>query len=327
MDRLHAAESLRIGQELESNNGWFRMRMANTGGLQLYRVLNNQVLWTSLQQARPNAYAVMEPDGRFITRWPTGAAYWSTPTAGNPNAFVVLQNDGNLVVYDAANRPLWSSQSGPDLRAPTIRYVGEGNYTYNETSESWKQLCSVFPCFLALQWPGYASTIVEDVINGQPAVIQLWSGLCPKFLGLAGLQYFPGGVGAEVGIYRRIPGRVRPPTLPLPPGPLTTQITNALRNLSDNELWWPAPELGAVLECRYINPVNGETMFSAGPQKGYWLTKWMDENAYAQYRNDKPTPPNYTDYILEYRVNGKLYRRWPGPPLSTQAATELLLLS
>jgi hypothetical protein len=326
MDRLHTFESLRIDQELESNNGWFRLRMMNSGGLRLYRVMNGQTLWTSTQQAHVGAYAVMEPDGRFITRWGQGAAYWSTPTGGHPNAFVVLQDDGNLVVLDAANNPLWSSQSGPDLRAPTIRYT-EGSYTYNETSESWKQLCTAFPCFMALQWPGYATTIVEDVIDGQAVVIQLWKGLCPKFLGFAGIQYFPGGVGAEVGVYRRIPGKIRPTALPLPPSPFTRTILNALQTLSDNELWWPFPELGATLECRFINPVNGETVFSGGPQKGYWLTKWMDENAYAQYRIDKPAPPNYTDYILEFHINGKLYRRWGGPPIISQAATELLLLS
>jgi len=327
MDRLHTNESLHIDQELTSSNGWFRLRMSSSGGLVLYRVQVGQTTWTSLAQAHVGAYATMQADGSFVIRWPMGAAYWSTPTAGHPGAYVVLQDDGNLVVFDSANRPLWASQSGQDMQAPTIRYVGEGGYSYNETSESWKQMCTAFPCFLALQWPGYATAIVEDVINGQAVVIQLWKGLCSKFLGFAGVNYFPGGVGAEVGIYRRIPGKIRPTSLPLPPGPITTQISNALKTFADNDLWWPFPELGATIDCTFINPVTNEPVFGAGPETTYWLTKWMDENRYAQYQKDKPTPPNYTDYILEYRINGKKYRRWTGPPLPCPAATDLLLLS
>ena len=48
-------------------------------------------------------------------------------------------------------------------------------------------------------------------------VIQLWKGNCPKFLGFIGIESFPGGIGAEVGVYRRIPGRFRPPPFPRPP--------------------------------------------------------------------------------------------------------------
>jgi hypothetical protein len=328
MDRLQSNESIRIDQELQSNNGLFRLRMVNTGGLELYRVQTGPGLpiWKSVSQPHVGAYATMQPDGNFVIRWPQGAAYWSTQTQGHPGAFVVMQDDGNLVVYDTANRALWASQSAQDMHAPTIRYKGEGGFTYNETSESWKQLCTMFPCFMALQWPGYATTIVEDVIDGQAVVIQLWKGLCPKFLGMLGVQYFPGGVGAEVGIYRRIPGKLAPTALPGLPDPLAQKILSGLRNLADTEFWWPFPELGATLECSFINPLTGETVFSGGPQKGYWLTKWMDENDYATYRQTHATP-GYTDYILDFHVNGKHYRRWPGRPLSSQAATELLLLS
>jgi hypothetical protein len=327
MDRLHENESILIGQELVSNNGWFRLRMMSTGGLELYRVQLGQLLWKSLAIARVGSLAAMQPDGSFVLRGRRTAPYWSTPTAGNPGAFVVLQNDGNLVVYDRNNRPLWASGSNPDLIAPTIRYTGEGGYTYNETSESWKQLCTAFPCFWALQWPGYATDVIEDAINGQAVVIQLWKGLCPKFLGFAGVQNFPGGVGAEVGVYRRMPGRVRPSSLPLPDNPFTRQIKNALQTLADNELWWAFPELGATTECTFINPVTGQPMFSAGPQTGYWLTKWMDENRYEQYKRDTGTSPSYTDYILEYRINGKTYPRWPADKSTAAvlAATALLL--
>jgi hypothetical protein len=338
MDRLQANEALRIDEELVSNNGWFRLHMSRSGGLVLYRTQVQHIIWTSTAVARVGAIAAMQADGNFVTRPARGAPYWATGTAGHPGSSVVLQDDGNLVVSDGANQVLWASQSAQDLMAPTIRY-GSGGYSYNETSESWKEMCTAFPCFWALQWPGYATDVIEDVIDGQAVVIQLWKGLCPKFLGFAGLQSFPGGVGAEVGIYRRIPGKVRTPSplLGLLPNDLSTRVSGALANLTDNELWWPFPELGATLEFTFINPVTGETVFSAGPEKSYWLTKWMDEGGllqyqgtYRQYQSDHVTPANWTDYILEYRINGKSYPRWPAGAGDISAAAQgalLLLLS
>jgi hypothetical protein len=319
MDRLQANEALSINQELVSNNGWFRLRMSSSGALVLYRTQVGHTVWTSTAVAQVGALAAMQADGNFVTRAAQGAPYWSTGTAGHPGAWVVLQDDGNLVVYDSANHALWASQSTQDLMAPTIRYSSAG-YSYNETSESWKQMCTAFPCFWALQWPGYATDVIEDKIDGQDVVIQLWKGLCPKFLGFAGLQAFPGGVGAEVGIYRRIPGKLRTPSASLGflPQDLSTRISGALTNLTDNELWWPFPELGATLEFTFINPVTGETVFSAGAEQSYWLTKWMDEGnflqyegTYRQYQTDHATPANWTDYILEYKINGKSYPQWP----------------
>jgi hypothetical protein len=314
MDRLQANQSLRINEELVSNNGWFRLAMRSSGGLVLYRTQVRHTWWVSTAVARVGAYAMMQADGNFVIRWPQGAPYWTTGTAGHPGASVVLQNDGNLVVVDSANRPVWASNTAlslPDQLSPTILYVAERGASYNETSEWWKDMCTAFPCFFAMQWPGYVSDIVEDVIDGQPVVIQLWKGYCAKFLGFAGVRAFPGGIGAEVGIYRRIPGKSRLPQAPFLQGDLSAKVSQALTNLTDNELWWPAPELGTTLEFNFIDPVTGDTVFSAGPQKSYWLTKWMEPDDYQKYQDAQPTPIKVEDYILEYKVNGKLYPRWP----------------
>src|SRR5258706_2696810 len=210
MDRLFVDALLHIDEELESNNGYFRLRLTSTGGLVLYRAQlgMGHAMWTSGGGTHAKAYAKMQADGSFILRSGRSAPYWSTPTAGHAGAYIVLQDNGNLVVLDPTGPLLWQSYTEQDMLSPTIRYDGEGGYTYDETSEYWKEMCRAFPCFYALQWPGYASDIFEDEINGQAAVIQLWKGWCQKFLGST---YFPGGIGAEVGVYRRIPGKVRPP--------------------------------------------------------------------------------------------------------------------
>ena len=96
---------------------------------------------------------------------------------------------------------------------------------------------------------------------------------------------------------------------------------NALLTFADNDLWWPFPELGATLEMTFINPVTGQEVFSAGPQRGYWLTKWMDQPSYDRYRAVQPVPPNYEDYILEYTINGKRYPRWPDGGADPAAAS------
>jgi hypothetical protein len=339
MNRLQANQQLNADDELMSNNGWFGFHMYNDGSFGLYRTQTRTSLWSAPRNAsgQPGSFIVMQGDGNFVAYAPDGTPYWATNTDGNPGASVVLQDDGNLVVYDAADRPLWASNTVQDLRSPTIRYWDRMGYSYNETSESWKELCSAFPCFFALQWPGYASDIVEDIINEQPVVIQLWKGFCPKFFGL---QFFPGGVGAEVGVYRRIPGRARPASLPFPlnMSPLNTKVLGALATLADNELWWPFPELGAEIEYTLTNPNTNQPFFSAGPEKSYSMAKWMDPDSYDKYREDqgRNTPTQLENYILDYKINGNNYPRWStGRAMARKAVSttvsqpwlELLLLN
>jgi hypothetical protein len=334
MDRLAVGEELHSGQELISSRGWFAVAMAADGNLVVYRRQTRHTVWLSGEEHHTGGYAVMQGDGNFVAQAPDGTPYWSTDTSGNDGAWLIIHDDGNLVVYNKpGNQPLWTSQSQLNLDTPTIEYR-QGGFTYDETSEKWKDFCSAFPCFIQLQWPGYATAIVEDVIDGQEVVIQLWTGLCQQGVSLPGAAT-PGGIGSEVGVYRRMPGRIRPPTpaslpfgLKLPAGPnFLTQLADALTNYSDEELWWPFPELGAMLEFTFINPVTGEKIFRAGPQQGYWLTKWMEPASYDTYRAAHPTP-RYEDYILEYRINGKSYRWWPADsrdPLNILPAISLLL--
>lgn len=338
MDRLLAGQSLTTDQELISNNGWFAVRLFSSGKLGIYRTQTRHTMWVSPGLSQPGGRAEMQGDGNFVLYNTLGQPYFDTGSWGHPGCFIVMQDDGNLVVYDPANNPLWASNTTPDLLSPTIRYTEAPGYAFNETSESWKQMCASLPCFLALQWPGYASGIVEDNINGQDVVIQWWKGWCPKFLGFLGVNQFPGGVGAEVGVYRRIPGKLRPTALPFLPKPIELMVLNALGNLADNELWWPAPELNAEIEFSLTNPVNGAKFFSAGPEKSYWLAKWMDDGSYAQYQRDQGplrwpwlppgtpgnsnTPINWEEYVLEYTVNGKRYDSVPAGRTAPRAAPQ-----
>jgi hypothetical protein len=307
-DRLLPNQQLNRYGQLVSNSRLFNLIMQNDGDLALYRTHFSRMLWASNTSGVPADHVIMQADGNLVAYSAGDVSHWETGTAGHPGAMVVLQDDGNAVVYDAAGSPQWASNTVQDLSSTTIQYADASGYQYDETSESWKQTCTAFPCFAALQWPGYSTLVVDgEVIDGQPIVIQLWKGTCQKlFKGL------PGGIGAEVGVYRRMPGRARPTSLPFLPRAVASAILQAISRLSDDELWWPFPELGTMIEFTLTNPSTGEPFFSAGPELTYWQNKWMDSGSYAQYGEDQQgqIPSSPTGYVLNYRINGKSYPAW-----------------
>jgi len=191
------------------------------------------------------------------------------------------------------------------MPSPTIPSQDAKGYHYVENAQWWKDACATLPCFDTLRWPDYDTKIIEDTIDGKQVVIQLWKGWCQKFLGL---ENFPGGVGAEVGIYRRVTGgeaMVIPPALPKPLRHLIQSTVDA----AGHDLWWPYPSLGTTVTFDFVNPKNGEKIFSSGPEKTYWLCKWMDEESYIKYRlaHFGKTPLWSAQNRLDFTINGKSY--------------------
>jgi hypothetical protein len=196
-----------------------------------------------------------------------------------------------------------------DLSHPTVPSTDSRGYSYVETSDNWKQLCTAFPCFAGLQWPDYASTYREIQIDNKPAVVQLWKGNCEKF---AGMSQFPGGIGAEVGVYRRIPGKVRPQALSFLPPPIAASILGPIRNLNDGQLWWAYPELNARIQFSMVNPITKQIFLTTGTESTYWLNRWMNPESYEKYKRDQGkgrTPPAFheVNYVLHYTINGQSY--------------------
>jgi hypothetical protein len=264
-------------------------------------------------------HVVLQPDGNLVARTAAGATQWETGTAGNPGATARLQDDGNFVIYDSANVARWETSTTPNFSAPAIQYLDARGYEYVETSEWLKNAVSGLPCSLLMQWPDYATKIVLDKINGEDVVIQLWKGWCPH-----PFPNFPGGIGAEVGIYRRVLGKVAPTNFP-PPSTIPmamSLLAGSVMNFGNANLWWPFPELGAEITYTLTNPVNNKIFYDAGPQTTYWLAKWMDNDSYARYQRDQGvrspglptwwpgnslTPRMTSSYVLDYTINGKSY--------------------
>ncbi|MEO6392415.1 MAG: hypothetical protein ABIP75_11225 [Pyrinomonadaceae bacterium] len=193
----------------------------------------------------------------------------------------------------------------PDLD-PSTNFTDANGYEYVETADWWKKACETLPCFSLIRWPDYSTKVIEDVIDGNPVVIQLWIGWCQKFMGI---DEFPGGIGAEVGIYRRIEGKVPGPIDEALPAAFAHRFLVPAERLFHNKLWWAYPELNAEIEFELINPETGETFFKAGPERTYWLNRWMNPESYQRYKaaQDGDVPWFSVNYLMKYKINGKEY--------------------
>lgn len=203
----------------------------------------------------------------------------------------------------------------------TVAYKDADGYNYVETSDELKEAAAVLPCFWALQWPNYATDVVEDTIDGKPVVIQLWKGWCQQFLSSPN---FPGGIGAEVGIYERVTGKGFPADRPDWLPETVWLFLKDKSKLANDDFWWPVAEKHEV-EFEFINPITNTAAFHAGPQNTYWRNKWMDTDSYDQYEDatgkkwqwlpkwvpgNSLTPAFTSNFTLEYKINGKTYPRW-----------------
>jgi hypothetical protein len=200
----------------------------------------------------------------------------------------------------------------------------DGTYGYTETAAWWKQFCAGLPCFMLLGWPDYETAIFDNIpIDGQNVVLQLWRGWCQRFVGLKGM---PGGIGAEVGVYRRIPGQFQKFLHDYGLDGVVNQVASQKRwidefgwipdgyltdkfyQLTDAQTWWPFTELNAKVEFTLRNPTTNQVLFSAGGENTYWLCKWMLPEDYTNKVKADPSrqaPAMSKDYTLEFTVTGK----------------------
>jgi hypothetical protein len=189
---------------------------------------------------------------------------------------------------------------------PTVHSTDASGYKFDATSPEWKEACAVLPCFAALQWPDYSTKCIPDTINGKPVMIQLWKGRCEQFLGRVD---FPGGIGGEVGVYVRVPeGRPLPELKMLPL--LMRPFYIAAAALGSDHLWWPEPKLATTINFTLTNPKTKTEFLSTGPEKTYWLNKWMQFASFSQYEKQNQVPTWSTEFIMNYTINGKAYPPW-----------------
>jgi hypothetical protein len=300
-------QQLLVGQSLNSDNGLVSL-VLQPDGLHVVRTVFNTTLWQSpLPSGTVANTAVMQYGADLDVQDVNGVKLWGTDTNNEGTGVViVLGSDSNLQILDIMGNSLYSTKlTSPDWGAYTYQYTDGRGYSYDETSEYWKQLCQILPCSLALAWPGYETFAQKVIIQGQPAVIQLWRGHCERFFGDSN---FPGGYGAEVGVYRVIDGKDMPK---LDGGPaFIADLLELATSLSGGEIWWPAPDLVETIQFTLYNDADGGSVFfDTAAQSTYWNCKWMTPDSYAQYKASVATPSD-TGYRMEYTVNGVAYS-WP----------------
>ena len=191
-------------------------------------------------------------------------------------------------------------------KRPTVQSTDASGYKFDATSPEWKEACAVLPCFAALQWPDYATKCIPDTIDGKPVMIQLWKGRCEQFLSRTD---FPGGIGGEVGVYVLVPEGRRLPELKILP-PLLRPLFNAAAAFGGKHLWWPEPTLSTTIEFTLTNPKTNTKFLTAGPEKTYWLNKWMQLGSFDQYEKKNPVPTWSTEFVMNFTINGKTYPPW-----------------
>jgi hypothetical protein len=148
------------------------------------------------------------------------------------------------------------------------------HYRYvQEPDESWAESIPLGDFF---QIPGlYRAISFNKVIDGRTVVIQLWKGYCPPY------NYGNwGGMGAEVGIYRRV---------------------------NNSGVWMPDKDHIKKIWFRlwYGTPGNGRKLFTAGELTCWWRHKWLDSRDWPHYASTHQNPPGLSkDFMLHYVIKG-----------------------
>jgi hypothetical protein len=226
--------------------------------------------------------------------------------------------------------------------SPADPSVTSEGYELDETSDMWKDICKPLPCDLAMAWPLYVTAAIDVVINDEPFVIQCWKGLCedaisqlPALPDPIGVIEFPGGIGAEVGIYRRqtdvqIPASLIPPIPASWPPQLQAAAhvwfgTRALRfNIpaaisGSQDYWFPADGVGIPVSFTLTEPAFGDDVISNYTTDRYWTCQWMRPTSWPQWlsnwhgRHHGASPidafrmAEYSKYVLDFYVAGIHY--------------------
>lgn len=194
------------------------------------------------------------------------------------------------------------------LQHPTVETTDSHGYRYVTTSPDWKQMCMGLPCSSALAWPGYDTKCLEDTIDGQKVIIQLWKGCCQQFFGR---EEFPGGIGGEVGVYRRVTTKTLPNLDFL--SPVAREFYKAMVVFGGEKLWWPDPALTPTINFALINDHSREGpvgFFATRPEATYWANKWMQFSSYDEYEKAKGVPPWPTGFRMRFTINNRTYPDW-----------------
>jgi hypothetical protein len=230
-----------------------------------------------------------------------------------------LETSGMIKQYNIfggiVNEYIWDTKLS-SFSTAIVKRTSMNGYEYDEVTEFWSIFCSNYPCGpWVIVPPVYSQATAHKVkIKGlsEPVIVQIWKGFCPRVLDFPAdtisddyLMYriyrdgrinhpqsfmrynlgenFPGGVGAEVGIY---------------------QENNS------TAFWMPYVTDKVRIKFMLINPETKDTVVNAEELSSWWRTKWMTTESYESYSLKNGTMINPLDYELHYWLNGAKQPVW-----------------
>ena len=145
------------------------------------------------------------------------------------------------------------------------------DYYKNRNQEKWDIFVTI-PDFLPILIPmsaahfipiWYPTAFYTTNIGGRSVIVQLWKGYCPGIFGYAG------GVGAEVGLYRRASWT--------------------------NRIWYPDYRNKKDISYKLIRRSNNNEIYSFS-RHTWWLNRWK--------KNWVGLPMTGNSYRLDYTIDG-----------------------
>lgn len=211
-----------------------------------------------------------------------------------------------------------------------VTVTREGGYDFVETTDIWSAFCSNLACGPFVTFPDFRSSHADDnneaykhidipndypeahrfnvnIPGIGPAIVQLWKGWCPRMNEhnqghyLANLinlgKEFPGGIGAEVGVY-----------VPRNNGTMFGAAT-AKTTVGTGE-WFPLVNHDLKISFKLVHPKTGEVLVDAPERHTWWRTKWITAESLGEYKKNHEVPKNLLEYELHYTINGVPQEPW-----------------
>lgn len=192
-----------------------------------------------------------------------------------------------------------------------VIYLPEGTKDYVEVSEFWTGFCSDIACGPWVRFQGYSEThrYNANIPGVGPAIIQLWKGYCPRFnqieeytkkVGLKTIplvnigKNFPGGLGAEVGVYVPRSGKTMMDAALTGSAPLTGE-------------WMPLVNKNIRISFQLVDKKTGQVVVDAPEKMTWWRTKWKNVGDPLKPYGGLKDP---LEYELRYKINGVEQPAW-----------------
>jgi hypothetical protein len=116
-DQIAAGGTLVPGQNLQSPNGQYLLKMQTDGNLVMYRP-DGQWMWHTNTAGQAVSGLSVQGDGNLVMYRPGGGWAWQSSTPNRTGVVLKVQDDGNVVFYGPGGAPIWHSFAATNIVKP-----------------------------------------------------------------------------------------------------------------------------------------------------------------------------------------------------------------